>query len=37
LPQARSKAIWKARARLLEPEIKFTEILSLLFDAPSLR
>ena len=37
LPQARSKAIWKARARLLEPEIKFTEILSLLFDAPSVR
>lgn len=37
LPQARSKAIWKARARLLEPEIKFSEILSLLFDAPSLR
>ena len=37
LPQARSKAIWKARARLLEPEIKFTEILSLLFDTPSVR
>jgi hypothetical protein len=37
LPQARSKAMWQARARLLEPEAKFLEILSLLFDAPSVR
>lgn len=32
LPEARRKAIWAARARLLEPEAKFSELLALLFD-----